>query len=68
MESIIIKTNDLPSMGKYYKFKRIILSTIEVLPAEPITKPIPTTIPRPKENDPFNVPAPLVDPTPKGFF
>lgn len=33
----------------------------EVLPAEP------TVIPRPKEDDPFNVPAPLVDPTPKGM-
>lgn len=37
----------------------------EVLPAEPVTKPAPVTIPRPSENDPFNVPAPLVDPTPK---
>jgi hypothetical protein len=40
----------------------------EVLPAEPITKPAPTTTPRPDQDDPFNVPAPLVDPTPKGFF
>lgn len=36
--------------------------------AEPITKPAPTTIPRPREDDPFNVPAPLIDPTPKGIF
>ncbi len=41
--------------------------TIEVLPAEPITKPAPAIKPRPNENDPFNVPAPKVDPTPKGF-
>jgi len=40
----------------------------EVLPAEPITKPAPTTTPRPDQDDPFNVPAPLVDPTPKGLF
>lgn len=39
----------------------------EVLPAEPITKPAPITTPRPDQDDPFNVPAPLVDPTPKGF-
>lgn len=48
--------------------KNLTNSSIEVLPAEPIIKPAPTTIPRPKEDDPFNVPAPLVDPTPKGFF
>lgn len=35
--------------------------------AEPITKPVPTTIPRPAHDDPFNVPAPAIDPTPKGF-
>lgn len=40
----------------------------EVLPAEPITKPAPTTTPRPDQDDPFNVPAPLVDPTPKGLL
>lgn len=39
-----------------------------VIPVEPVTKPAPTTIPTPDENDPFNVPAPLIDPTPKGFF
>ena len=39
-----------------------------VIPAEPITKPAPTTTPRPGQDDPFNVPAPLVDPTPKGLF
>lgn len=37
------------------------------VPMEPITKPAPTTIPRPSHDDPFNVPAPAVDPTPKGF-
>jgi hypothetical protein len=41
----------------------------EIAPAEPevLPKPGPTTVPRPDEDDPFNVPAPLVDPTPKGF-
>jgi hypothetical protein len=37
--------------------------------AEPITKP--ETMPepsRPAQDDPFNVPAPKVDPTPKGFL
>ena len=38
-----------------------------VIPWEPITKPAPTIAPRPAEDDPFNVPAPKVDPTPKGF-
>jgi hypothetical protein len=32
----------------------------ETLPAEPKIRPIP-------DDDPFNVPAPLIDPTPKGF-
>lgn len=36
------------------------------IPFEPITKPTPVTIPQPDKNDPFNVPAPKVDPTPKG--
>lgn len=40
--------------------------TPEVLPA-PIKTPEPAVIPRPQEDDPFNVPAPLIDPTPKGF-
>lgn len=40
----------------------------EVMPAEPITKPAPIKEPRPAEDDPFNVPAPKVDPTPKGFL
>jgi len=46
----------------------VINTNPEVLPAEPITKPAPTTTPHPDQDDPFNVPAPLVDPTPKGFF
>jgi len=36
---------------------------------EPITKPAPVVVPSqpaPKKDDPFNVPAPLIDPTPKG--
>lgn len=32
----------------------------ETLPAEPKIRPIP-------DDDPFNVPAPIIDPTPKGF-
>jgi len=39
-----------------------------VIPAEPITKPAPVTTPHPEHDDPFNVPAPKIDPTPKGFF
>lgn len=35
---------------------------------EPVTKPAPVKTPKPSENDPFNVPAPLVDPTPKGLL
>ncbi len=41
---------------------------------EPITKPspvitpAPAPAPAPSQDDPFNVPAPLVDPTPKGFL
>jgi hypothetical protein len=40
----------------------------EVLPAEPQILPgtKPEILPRPDQDDPFNVPAPLVDPTPKG--
>lgn len=41
-----------------------------VVPFEPITKPKPEVQPitKPDKDDPFNVPAPKVDPTPKGFF
>jgi len=41
------------------------LNQPEVLP-KPITKPAPTPIQEPDENDPWNVPAPKIDPTPKG--
>lgn len=34
--------------------------------AEPITKPAPVKTPKPSENDPFDVPAPKINPTPKG--
>jgi len=37
---------------------------------EPITKPAPVVVPSqpaPKRDDPFNVPAPLIAPTIKGF-
>ncbi|MCC7514220.1 MAG: hypothetical protein IT212_05985 [Bacteroidia bacterium] len=41
----------------------------EVLPAEPITIPKqPETPARPSKDDPFNVPAPKIDPTPKGLI
>lgn len=37
--------------------------------AEPITKPeTAPPITRPGEDDPFNVPAPKIDPTPKGLL
>lgn len=66
---IKIDTSLLPSGGVFYDFKEIVLRTMPlVIPAEPITKPTPTITPKPKENDPFNVPAPLIDPTPKGLF
>jgi hypothetical protein len=63
-----VMTSQLPTKGKFYKFRTIILCPLpEVMPAEPITKPAPTTIPQPAEDDPFNVPAPKINPTPKGF-
>lgn len=45
------------------------IPTPEVLPAEPevLPKPGPRIQPAPREDDPFNVPAPLIDPTPKGL-
>jgi len=42
------------------------LSYPEIAPAEPITKPAPSTTPQPSKDDPFNVPAPKINPTPKG--
>ena len=43
-----------------------------VIPREPEVLPVtkPDILPRPGQDDPFNVPAPLIDPTPKGssFF
>lgn len=38
----------------------------ETVPIEPWIKEIPS--PKPSTDDPFNVPAPLVDPTPKGLL
>ncbi|GIV43862.1 MAG: hypothetical protein KatS3mg035_0985 [Bacteroidia bacterium] len=39
----------------------------EVLPApSPVTVPEPITLPEIDPDDPFNVPGPKVDPTPKG--
>lgn len=60
----IIKTSNLPTKAIYYNF-----TEIEVLPA-PTTKPAtkPASIPKPERDDPFNVPIPKVDPTPKAFF
>lgn len=48
--------------------KRLFLSLAAPEIAEPITKPDtkPQTPARPAEDDPFNVPAPKIDPTPKG--
>jgi hypothetical protein len=34
----------------------------------PITKPAPVITPAPSQDDPFNVPAPKINPTPKGFL
>lgn len=72
MESIVLNTFELPSGGKYYKFTEIKIGvrfiSPEIAPAEPITKPAPTTTPQPSKDDPFNVPAPLVNPTPKGIY
>lgn len=54
-------------------FYLVIHTEPEVLPQTqpevvPETRPKePGVIPRPAEDDPFNVPAPLVDPTPKGI-
>lgn len=46
------------------------IPTPEVLPAEPEVLPDqkPQVQPVPREDDPFNVPAPKVDPTPKGVL
>jgi hypothetical protein len=43
---------------------------IEIMPAEPIVKPRPKREerPRPRREDPWTVPAPRVNPTPKAKF
>lgn len=67
---IIVKTKKLPTKGMFYKFTEIRFASIpEVLPMEPQVLPTtkPFILPTPKEDDPFNVPAPLINPTPKGI-
>jgi len=44
------------------------MADIEIAPAKPITKPAPVITPQPSKDDPFNVPAPKINPTPKGFL
>jgi hypothetical protein len=39
-----------------------------IVPMEPVTKPSPVITPAPSQDDPFNVPAPKINPTPKGFL
>ena len=38
-----------------------------IVPLEPVTKPSPIITPAPSHDDPFNVPAPKINPTIKGF-
>jgi hypothetical protein len=45
--------------------KSIQIEEPQVMP-KPLVEPMVKPIIRPKEGDPFNFPAPLVDPTPKG--
>ena len=58
--------------GKTFKWiHSVIIVTASgpiVIPYEPITKPAPTTTPRPTEDDPWNIPAPKKDSPPKGFL
>ena len=55
-----------PNYGCDLAYFLKLLSAPTISP-EPITKPQPTIQPRPREDDPFNIPLPAVDPTPKGF-
>lgn len=57
-----------PVLEEFMKNLFLSLAAPEVAPAEPITKPDtrPQPVTRPAEDDPFNVPAPKVNPTPKG--
>lgn len=69
MESIIVHISELPTSGVYYDFQNIVpRNPLYPEVEEPVTKPTtkPDVAPRPDHDDPFNVPAPKVDPTPKG--
>ena len=55
-------------LAELTKDSKVFILTIQAPEVLPITKPAPVKTPKPSENDPFNVPAPLVDPTPKGFL
>lgn len=39
-----------------------------IVPLEPVTKPSPIITPAPSHDEPFNVPAPKINPTPKGLL
>jgi len=62
MESLIEYTNRIAKENWLWS------RTGEPEIAEPITKPEIKPDTRPAQDDPFNVPAPKVDPTPKGFI
>ena len=55
-------------LAELSKDSKVYIVTFKAPEVLPITKPAPTTIPTPDENDPFNVPAPKINPTPKGFL
>jgi hypothetical protein len=62
MESLIDYTNRLAAENWLWS-----RTGIEIAPA-PVTKPSPVITPAPSQDDPFNVPAPKINPTPKGFL
>lgn len=57
----------LPTGGIYYSFTQVTFRIPVVVPAEPVIKPAPVIVPEPDEDDPWNVPAPKINPTPKGL-
>jgi len=63
MESLIEYTNRIAREN--YIWSR---TGPEIAPAEPTTKPTPVITPQPSKDDPFNVPAPKINPTPKGLL
>lgn len=64
----IINTSDLPTKGFLYRFKQIIFSVPETMPAEPTIKPAPIVVPNPDQDSPWIFPLPKKDSPPKGFF